>query len=319
MQMLHSLGFEYESSLTATDTTAFWPYTLDNGFANDCYQPGLCAEQGGPKIPGMFEIPMHAVHDTAKTPHLMDPYLEGTLENVSGWLRTNFDRHYKGGRAPFGLYVHPAHLSNSPGLPSPQAKVDMLNAFLTYASSFPDVWFVTNQQLLTWMRNPVPKSQMANHSAFKCQKPSLTKEICNGLSDLSSNLTESLGKADEGLAERCNFPEGSFSTCYGCPSKPPTLSDPLPPPAKASGSAGARCAVPDNCDTRWWDPVACQCMCTTDDCKWQDTSRPLDSALADSRKGKSNGAGLSWTRMADESHWSLLAGGVVALLGMNSM
>lgn len=58
MQHLFDAGFTYDSSTTSatpanmTDTDAYWPYTLDNGFANDCLNvDGIC--QGKLKLPGV--------------------------------------------------------------------------------------------------------------------------------------------------------------------------------------------------------------------------------------------------------------------------
>lgn len=81
-ELLSKAGFTYDSSAAAsipvTDpgSDAFWPYSLDNGMANNCLDvPGLC--KGEPKIPGFWEIPMYAFFDDRGVdgPHLMDPWL----------------------------------------------------------------------------------------------------------------------------------------------------------------------------------------------------------------------------------------------------
>lgn len=45
-----------------------------------------------------------------------------------------------------------------PGVEDPIAQRNMINGFLDYAQQQQNVWIVTNQQLLAWMRNPVPVS-----------------------------------------------------------------------------------------------------------------------------------------------------------------
>jgi hypothetical protein len=79
---LAAVGFTYDSSATASIpvnesyTDAFWPYTLDNGMANDCLNGGgLC--KGQPKLPGFWEVPMYALFDNRGQAgvHLMDPWL----------------------------------------------------------------------------------------------------------------------------------------------------------------------------------------------------------------------------------------------------
>ena len=82
LKMLAQMGFTYDSSASASvpvddpGTDAFWPYTLDNGMANDCLAvENIC--KGEPKLPGFWEVPMYALFDNrgAAGPHLMDPWL----------------------------------------------------------------------------------------------------------------------------------------------------------------------------------------------------------------------------------------------------
>lgn len=81
LKMLHQSEFLYDSSATASvpvtdpNTDAYWPYTLDNGLANNCQTAGLCG--GEPKLPGFWEVPMYAFFDDrgAAGVHLMDPWL----------------------------------------------------------------------------------------------------------------------------------------------------------------------------------------------------------------------------------------------------
>ena len=79
---LAAAEFTYDSSASAsipvTDsgTDAYWPYTLDNGLANNCLNiPNIC--KGEPKLPGFWEVPMYAFFDERGVagPHLMDPWL----------------------------------------------------------------------------------------------------------------------------------------------------------------------------------------------------------------------------------------------------
>lgn len=73
--------FVYDSSSSAVTDDVYWPYTLDNGMANDCWT-GICAA-GQVKLPGLWEIPMYSVLNTANVPQLMDVYLAGTATETS--------------------------------------------------------------------------------------------------------------------------------------------------------------------------------------------------------------------------------------------
>jgi len=81
LQVLYRAEFVYDSTgvaslpVTDPDTDAYWPYTLDNGMANNCLAvQGLC--KGAPKLPGFWEIPMYAFFDNngVSGPHLYDPW-----------------------------------------------------------------------------------------------------------------------------------------------------------------------------------------------------------------------------------------------------
>lgn len=132
--------------------------------------------------------------DSNGAPHLMDPYNDPILsapitsDTVTNAYKTAFDASYAGNKAPFGVYMHPTWLVNRPGQTSSSAtpdgapKLAAIQAFLTYAMSKPDVWVVTHQQLLAYMRNPVPASQLGSQPYMLCL-PLLTPptNICNGL------------------------------------------------------------------------------------------------------------------------------------------
>lgn len=259
------LGFQYDSSVTALKEDASWPYTLDYGLNHDCYL-GFCDSV---KHPGFWEIPMSAIIDDAGTPHLMDPYLDNTTENVQKWMQDNFNYHLQNGKTPFGLYIHPVQLDNS-SFPNRDTAgmIKMLETFLDWALAQPNVWFVTSQQLIQWMQNPVPASQLKDYAPFKCQAPKIDKKICNGLTDA-------------GLLETCSFQNGTWNTCYGCPSTDITLDNPVP-------SGGDRHPLPNNCDTVWWDPIVGSCLCTDSSCAYVDTSVPMTTKNSTNNNSSSN-------------------------------
>lgn len=175
------------------------------------------------------------------------------------------------------MYI--AHLTGYPGLPDPKPKLDGLISFIKSVADKPDVWFVTNQQLLQWMKNPVKASELKNQDYLKCQQPVIDKEICNGLDDNSNN------QVDEDLTNNCNFGTTTFKTCFNCPSTAPTLSTPVPPSSAKNGTNGYRYPLPDNCDTEWWDPIGNQCLCTSSTCQYKDTAVPVSSSGKDGANG----------------------------------
>lgn len=79
-----------------------------------------------------------------------------------------------------------AHLSSYPGLPDPKPLLDGVVNLIKSLSEKKDVWVVTNQQLLAWMKNPVKASELGSQPYMKCEQPVLPNEICNGLDDNNS-------------------------------------------------------------------------------------------------------------------------------------
>ncbi|KAG2200221.1 hypothetical protein INT47_009859, partial [Mucor saturninus] len=292
LNRLSKLGFLYDSSASALQDDAYWPYTLDYGMANDCWT-GICGA-GQSKIPGLWEIPMYAVLDNTSAPQLMDVYIAGQPKDVEDWSLKTFNKHYTGGRQPFGIYVHPTHLTGYPGLPDPAPKLDGLVSLIKKLSDMPDVWFVTNQQLLQWMKNPVKASELGKQDYMRCEQPVIAKEICNGLDDDGNQ------NVDEGLMNSCNFGTTTFNTCFNCPNTAPTLSMPTPATGAQNGSAAFRYPIPNNCDTKWWDPIGNACLCTTNDCLYKDTAVPVN------RTANGNGVIANGTGSASDANMQII-------------
>lgn len=278
LKLLAKAGFTYDSSASAsipvTDsgTDAYWPYTLDNGMANDCLAvEGLC--KGEPKLPGFWEVPMYATFDTRGVAgvHLMDPWLDTADSNNAvndtatlNFLKNTFTAHYNAKRQPFGLYTHPIHLSTTyPGVNAPKSTIQMVNNFLDWAQNQQNVWIVSTEQLLAWVQNPVPVSQLNDFAPLKCSTPQVDQKICNGM---PSN--------EQGLLDHCAFSDFPFYTCYGCPSEQPTPNNPNPSQSTDNGHQ-ARFRLPTNCSTPFWDPIDGKCICTSSTCAFQDDSRPI--------------------------------------------
>ncbi|KAJ6617433.1 hypothetical protein B0H10DRAFT_1948335 [Mycena sp. CBHHK59/15] len=294
LKLLAAAGFTYESSSAAaipvTDpgTDAYWPYTLDNGMANDCLDVADSCK-GQPVLPGFWEIPMYAFFDErgAAGAHLMDPWLDAangatkvndtaTLE----YMKSTFTAHYTGNRQPIGLYTHPIHLSTTyPGVDPPNSTINMINTFLDWAQVQQNVWIVSNEQLLAWVQNPVPVSQLDTVDALKCSTPQVdaSTKICNGIP-----------QNEAGLLSHCPFSDFPFYTCYGCPEFAPTVDTPNPAQQVPDGQQ-ARFRLPTNCSTPFWDPIGGKCLCTSSTCAFTDNSRPIGSNGANLTGGGTGG------------------------------
>lgn len=136
------------------------------------------------------------------------------------------------------------------------------------------------------MQNPVPASQLASQPYMQCTLPNVGKEICNGLETISiaSNIVSG------SLLNNCNFNTANWGTCFNCPAVEPTLDNPTPNNAVAESDPKFRHAVPNNCDSLWWDPIAGQCLCSNTTCAYNDTSVPLTTIVANSTTASATGS-----------------------------
>ncbi|KAH9004289.1 hypothetical protein EDB86DRAFT_3209363 [Lactarius hatsudake] len=317
LKHLAAARFTYDSSASASipvtdpNTDAYWPYTLDNGMANNCLSvPGTC--KGEPKLPGFWEVPMYAFFDDRGVagPHLMDPWLDNangasqvndsaTLE----YMKNTFTAHYNGNRQPIGLYTHPIHTSTTyPGVVVSNSTINMINAFLDWAQVQQNVWIVSTEQLLAWVQNPVPVSQLDSVAALKCATPQVDQAICDGI---PAN--------EQGLLSHCDFPDFPFFTCYGCPGVVPTPNDPNPTQDTSNGQQ-ARFRLPANCSTPFWDPIKGQCICTSSTCQFQDNSRPIGPNGANLTGGGTGGSFSSGTASPTNSFVPFNGNGAVSPL-----
>ncbi|KAI9178851.1 hypothetical protein H9P43_005513 [Blastocladiella emersonii ATCC 22665] len=255
---LKALGFDYDNSMTLDNAGAstIWPFTFDYGVpiscaTGDCTGAVPTAANPNPtwRAPGLWEIPMYNLVAADGVPWSMDPAVNTT--ELVAMLRAGFQAHYTGNRAPFGVYLHSAYLLADP------ARVTVVNEFLAEIMDTDGVHFVTNAQLLAWLRNPVPLADMDSACPAEPAGSPATPEVCDGI-DNNGN-----GVADEGLTQSCQFGTVNFATCKSCPARAPTVDEPVPPLVDVSGS---KCQPPlGGCVYGSFNTTSCMCDCTGND------------------------------------------------------
>ncbi|XP_054737880.1 chitin deacetylase 8 [Anastrepha obliqua] len=144
------LGLLYDSSWPTQRyrNPAMWPYTLDYRSVQDC-QIGSCPNAA---IPGFWVNPMVSWVDTAGYSCAM---LDGCIyqpkdqvDTLFNWMLENFDRHYEGNRAPFGMYLHAAWFQRG------QHHFEALRKFLRHVNTLPDVYLTTGSRVIEYMQHP---------------------------------------------------------------------------------------------------------------------------------------------------------------------
>jgi len=149
--VLSQFGFWYDSSLTSSRTSpALWPYTLDLSPPHSCAIPPCPTGSH----PGLWEIPMTHMEDGkgGSCPMLDGCFYDEDVDSIQRMLTRNFLRHYTSNKAPFPMFYHAAWFRLRPH------REEALFKFLDSILELPDVYFVTSQQLLQWVRSPSPLS-----------------------------------------------------------------------------------------------------------------------------------------------------------------
>lgn len=159
-EMLYDANFTYDSSMPIFENSPpLWPYTLDYQLNHEC----MITPCPTKSFPGVWEVGMTMWVDLRGGRCSMGDACSNPADEdgVYEMLMKNFNRHYKSNRAPFGLFYHSAWFNT----------VHHRRGFLRFmatVNSLPDVWFVTNWQMLQWMRQPTPIAEINSFEPWQC-------------------------------------------------------------------------------------------------------------------------------------------------------
>lgn len=145
-----------------------WPYTLDYASPQDC-SIGRCPTES---FPGTWVSPLIDMIDINGNPcATLDTCAVGsTNTSVFNHLKDNFERHYNGSRAPFGIYLQPGWfqtLSNYQGY----------KMFLDSLDIYDDVYITSISQAIEWVKNPAKIVDLPNFAPWQCTDP-VTPQRC---------------------------------------------------------------------------------------------------------------------------------------------
>ncbi|KAK8381730.1 hypothetical protein O3P69_015052 [Scylla paramamosain] len=175
---LQQLGLKYDCSWTTIKYTnwfekpnqGLWPYTLDYGSPQDCPM-GRCPTD---KYPGLWVMPMLDLNDNKNLPCAMldtcqseEDELLGNKDAVEAFLKRNFLINYYTNKAPFGLYTHHSWFYEGT-LNKTEARREGYTNFLLWLSTLEDVYVVSLDRLLAWMKDPKPVDQIDNIPEITC-------------------------------------------------------------------------------------------------------------------------------------------------------
>lgn len=165
MSMIYDYGLDYDSSLAVPPSEVpLWPYTLDFAIPHKCLS-GNCPSRS---FPGIWEFPLNTFQmddGTGGSCVLLDQCVfPDDAEVIFDFLLHNFQTHYESNRAPFLLNLHVNWVTD-------ESKISALDVFIDHVlENYPGTWFVTMQQALQWMRNPVPATMAPSFDGWKCPR-----------------------------------------------------------------------------------------------------------------------------------------------------
>ncbi|XP_065680525.1 uncharacterized protein LOC124817219 [Hydra vulgaris] len=153
----------------------WWPYTLD-------YLPSLpCYMANCPTFtyPGVWEIPLITLQcDESATTFatMLDECTNlETEESTYNMLMTNFKLHYEDNKQPFPMFGHSTWFDNA------SYRKDAVIRFMNDVRKFSDVYFVTAQQAIEWIKSPAGLDRKGGFSVtnniFKALQDFLTSFI----------------------------------------------------------------------------------------------------------------------------------------------
>lgn len=203
--MMKEFGFVYDSSLVAPAFTnpPLWPYTLDYKIPHSCVGNNHCPSRS---YPGVWEMVMNQL----EVDEVSCVYVDQCPANLSGddifhMFMHNFKRHYSSNRAPLGLYFHSTWFKR-------QEYMDAFSKFLDYVLKLPDVYFVTNHQAISWLKEPTPSSQLASFQPWQCKARQFEPHEVTCVYPNSCKLHSRVLQQDRYL-----------KTCNECPSEYPWI------------------------------------------------------------------------------------------------
>jgi len=216
--MMEEQGFLYDSSITAPlQNPPLWPYTMYFKMPHRCHGN---LQSCPTRSHAVWEMVMNEL-DRREDPTI-DEDLPGcamldscsnilTGDQFYNFLTHNFYRHFDQNRAPLGLFFHSSWLKNNP---------EFLDAFLYWIdevlANHPEVYFITQTQVIQWIQDPVTKESAKNFLPWqeKCSPGPRTECLVPNSCKLAN---------DKELAGE----QFLMYTCQRCPNQYPWLNDPL--------------------------------------------------------------------------------------------
>jgi len=218
--MMTDQFFAYDSSIVAPlGRVPLWPYTFHYRMPHKCHgNSGNCPTREHP----IWEMPINELDrrdDITFDETVTGCHLVSSCSNIKDkdqfkkLLDTNFKRHWDLNRAPLSLSFDPSWLTSNKEFD------DVLNEWMTDIQSStaygPNVYFVTELQVIQWMQNPTDVNNLRDFQEWKDNKCVVKGQPFCSLPNPCPLTTREL----PGETLRLH-------TCVECPNNYPWIQDP---------------------------------------------------------------------------------------------
>jgi len=215
--MMTDQFFAYDSSISAPlGRVPIWPYTMDYRMPHKCHgNAGNCPSRSHP---GIWEMPINELDrrdDPEFDEDLTGCHLVSSCSNIYHkdqfrlLLQTNFERHYSSNKAPLSLAFDPSWLISNKGFTAVVG--EWMEHLLT---TYTDVYFVTQLQVIQWMQNPTGSQNMREFEEWKGKCVVEGQPMCSIPNPCPLDSRELPGETN------------NLHTCVECPSQYPWIQDP---------------------------------------------------------------------------------------------
>jgi len=171
-EMMEEQFFLYDSSISAPlSRVPIWPYSLDYRMPHKCHGNAQNCPSTAHKI---WEMPINELDrrdDPSFDERLSGCHLVSSCSNIydadqfKRLLTHNLDRHYMTNRAPLSLSFDASWLQLNKGF------TEVLSKFIQETlENYSDVYFVTETQVLEWMRTPTEVATLRDFAPWKTEK-----------------------------------------------------------------------------------------------------------------------------------------------------
>eukprot|EP00794_Sanderia_malayensis_P004976 gene4976-5626_t len=152
----------YDSSMPVPEIET-WPFSLDYKSIEPCAIKPCPTDS----FPGVWEVPMTEYTDSqGRRCSMVDQCTRPkSVTEAYNLLMTNFQKHYKSNRSPFPIFMHSAWFSIFPGA------LKALEMFMDDVLKMENVYFVSLQQAIAWVRHPTQLENIKDFTPWQCQTP----------------------------------------------------------------------------------------------------------------------------------------------------